>query len=92
MYIFSDVGIPGDSVVKNLPVNSGYARYGFESWVIRKIPWGRMWHLTKVFLPGKSNGQRSLVGYSPWGPQRDRHDLAMEHACMFSNCCATEDS
>ena len=20
-----------------------------------------------VFLPGKSNGQRSLVGYSPWG-------------------------
>ena len=20
-----------------------------------------------VFLPGKANGQRSLVGYSPWG-------------------------
>ena len=20
-----------------------------------------------VFLPGKSHGQRSLVGYSPWG-------------------------
>ena len=23
--------------------------------------------ITNVFLPGKSHGQRSLVGYSPWG-------------------------
>ena len=23
--------------------------------------------LTPVFLPGESHGQRSLVGYSPWG-------------------------
>ena len=23
--------------------------------------------LTPVFLPGESRGQRSLVGYSPWG-------------------------
>ena len=22
---------------------------------------------TPVFLPGKSRGQRSLLGYSPWG-------------------------
>ena len=25
--------------------------------------------ITPVFLPGKSHGQRSLVGYSPWGHQ-----------------------
>ena len=25
------------------------------------------WHPTPVFLLGKSHGQRSLVGYSPWG-------------------------
>ena len=25
------------------------------------------WLLTPVFLPGKSQGQTSLVGYSPWG-------------------------
>ena len=25
------------------------------------------WQSTPVFLPGKSHGQRSLVGYSPWG-------------------------
>ena len=27
----------------------------------------RQWHPTPVFLPGKSRGQRSLVGCSPWG-------------------------
>ena len=26
----------------------------------------RKWQPTPVFLPGKSHGQRSLVGYSPW--------------------------
>ena len=25
------------------------------------------WQCTPVLLPGKSHGQRSLVGYSPWG-------------------------
>jgi len=37
-----------------------------RTWV-RKIPWRRKWHPTPVLLPGKSHGQRSLVGYSPWG-------------------------
>ena len=31
------------------------------------IPWRREWESTPVFLPGKSYGQRSLVGYNPWG-------------------------
>ena len=30
-----------------------------------KISWRRKWQLTPVFLPGKSHGQKSLVGYSP---------------------------
>ena len=29
----------------------------------------RQWHPTLVLLPGKSHGRRSLVGYSPWGPE-----------------------
>ena len=29
--------------------------------------WRRKWQPTPVFLPGKSHGQRSLGGYSPWG-------------------------
>ena len=29
--------------------------------------WRRKWHPTPEFLPGKSQGQRSLTGYNPWG-------------------------
>ena len=41
-------------------------RCRFDPW-LKKIPWRRKWHPTPVFLPGESHGQRSLVGYSPWG-------------------------
>ena len=36
--------------------------------------WRRQWHPIPVLLPGKSHGWRSLVGCSPWGPQRVRHN------------------
>ena len=42
---------------------------------VRKIPWRRQWLTTPVFLSGELHGQRSLVGYSPWG-HRVRHDWA----------------
>ena len=29
----------------------------------RELPWRRVWQPTPVFLPGRSHGQRSLVGY-----------------------------
>ena len=48
-------------MVKNLP-----AMQEFNAWV-GKIPWRRKWQPTPVFWLGKSYGQRSLVGYSPWG-------------------------
>ena len=36
--------------------------------VSRRSPGGGNGNLLQyLFLPGKSNGQRSLVGYSPWG-------------------------
>ena len=38
----------------------------FAPWV-RKIPWRRKWQPTSVLFPGKSHGQKSLVGYSLWG-------------------------
>ena len=36
----------------------------------------RQWQPTPVLLPGKSHGQRSLVGCSPWGREEFRHDWA----------------
>ena len=41
-------------------------RCRFNPWV-RKIPWRKRWQPTPVFLLGEVHGQRSLVGYSPWG-------------------------
>ena len=35
--------------------------------VPQHVPRRRQWHPTPVLLPGKSHGQRSLVGCSPWG-------------------------
>ena len=43
-----------------------HKRRGFNPWVGR-IPWSREWEPTPVFLPAESQGQRSLVGYSPRG-------------------------
>ena len=48
-------------------------RCEFNPWV-RKIPWRRKGQPTPIFLPGKSYGQRSLAGYSPWG--RQESDMA----------------
>ena len=44
-------------------------RSGFHPW-LGKIPWGRAWQPTPVFLPGESHERRSLAGYSPWGRQQ----------------------
>ena len=54
-------------------------RREFNPWV-RKIPWRRKWQPTPVFLHEKSHGQRSLVGYSPWG--RKELDTTV-HTCML---------
>ena len=41
------------------------------------------WQPTPVFLPRKSHGQRSLVGYSPWGHKRIRYNVATKQQCLF---------
>ena len=53
-------------MVKKLPANAGD-----ESLIpgSGRSPGGEKWQPIAVFLPGKSHGQRSLAGYSPWGPK-----------------------
>ena len=46
-----------------------------------KIPWRRKWQPTPVFF-GKSNGQRSLAGYSPWGHKKSD---TTEHTCTHTH-------
>ena len=57
-------------------------RWGFDPQVWN-IPWRRVWEPTPVFLPGKSHGQRSLIGYSPWGHKRVGHDLVTKQQQIF---------
>ena len=46
-------------------------RHELNPWV-RKIPWKRTWQPTSVLLPGKSHGQKSLVGDRVHGVARVR--------------------
>ena len=50
--------------------------YTFQSFSRR-----RAWQPTPVFLPGKSHGQRSLAGYSPWGCKESDMTEATWQAC-----------
>ena len=57
------------SLVAQMVKNSLQCRRpGFDS-LVGRITWRREWQPTPVFLPGKSHGQRSLMGFSPWGPK-----------------------
>ena len=67
---------PGSSISKESACQCRrHRRHGFDPWV-GKVPWRKKWQPTAVFLPGKSHGQKSLVGYSPWGHERVGHDLS----------------
>ena len=60
-------------------------RLGYDPWV-GKIPWRRAWQSTPVLLPGKSYGERSLVGCSPWGGQEsDPTEADLAHTHGFSS-------
>ena len=61
---------PGGSVVKNQPVSAGDMGSIPGS---GRSPWNKKQQPIPVFLPGKFHGQRSLVGFSPWG-HRDRYN------------------
>ena len=52
----------------------------FSPWV-GNIYWRRKGQPVPMFLPGKFCGQRSLVGYSPWG---HKESDTTEHTCTTS--------
>ena len=66
-------GFPGGSEVKASACNVGDPDSIPGS---GRPPWRRKWQPTPVFLPEESHGQSSLVGYSPQGRKRVRHDWA----------------
>ena len=69
-------------------------RCRYNPWVW-KIPWTREWQLTPVFLPGKSHGQRSPVGYIPWGGEESdttEATVTFSYLPAFRDCPAQNSS
>ena len=59
-------------------------RWEFDPWV-GKISWRRKWQQpTPAFLPGKSHGQRSLLGCSPCGCKTVGHNWATKQQQSIS--------
>ena len=56
-------------MVKNMPASAGDLRDTGSVTEAGRAPGEGNGNLTPGFLPGKSHGQRSLAGYSPWGPR-----------------------
>ena len=55
----------------------------FSPWA-GKIPWRRKWQPAPILLPGKFHGQRSLVGYSPWGhKESDMIEHTYQTYCIY---------
>ena len=57
---------------KEPPASAG--RCGFDPWV-SESPWRRKRQHSPIVLLGKSPGQRSIEGYSPWGCKRVGYNL-----------------
>ena len=70
---------PGWHSGKELPANVRDARDWVQS-LVGKILWRRKGQPAPVFLPGESDGQRSLAGYDPWARKEwDKPELLSTH-------------
>ena len=58
--------------------------------MLRQFLQRRQWHHNPVLLPGKSHGQRSLVGCSPWGREESDRLRDFTFTFHFSLSCIGE--
>ena len=74
------MGFLGSTEVKNLPVNSGYAGDTSSTPESGRSPGGGNGNPLQYSCWYNSHGQRSLVGYSPWGHKElDRTEWTHTH-------------
>ena len=93
-FLGSRGAFPNGSSGKEFTCNAGDT--GKPGSVPKKIPWRRKWQPSPVFLPEKSHGQRSLMGYRP-RVHKGSHttELLSKQGLVFfffcgsrSSCCA----
>ena len=78
--MFSKVGVPGTSGKEPASQCRRRKRRRFDH-CVGKIPWRMAWQPTPVFLPGESDGQRSLEGYGPQSRRESDMTKVTEHVC-----------
>ena len=54
------------------------------------LTWRRKWQPTPVCLPGKSHGQRSLAGYSPWGCKESGMTKQLSLTILLNLCLISQ--
>ena len=86
--IYEDVrGFPSGSGVKNIPVKQDI-QVSIPG--LGRFPWRRAWQPSPVSLPGKSQGQRSLAVYGPWGHKES--DMTSTHTSVQFSQSVVSDS
>ena len=74
------MGFPDGPAGKESACNAG------DTGDLGSIPWRRKWQPILVFLPEKSHGQRSLVGYNPLG-HKESDTTKHEHGKYSVGLC-----
>ena len=69
-------------MVKNLPAT----RETQVRSLSHEDPLEREWQPTPLYLPGELRGQRSLVGYSPWGLKESDLIEGLTLSLFFFDC------
>ena len=73
IYVVKYIGFLGGSMVWNLPANSRDEGSNPE---LGRSPGEGNGNLLQYFYLGNAHGQRSLVGYNPWGSLKNQTQLS----------------
>ena len=67
-------GLPSGTSGKESPCQIQELQETWVSSLSLEDPWKKKWQPTPIFLLEECHGQRSLLGYSPWGRKRVGHE------------------
>ena len=81
------VGFPGGAVINNPPANAGDTRDMGSIPGSGRCPGGGNGNPLQCSCLENPQGQRSLVGYGPWGRKRVGHDSATEDTSKTELAC-----
>ena len=85
IYFLKKLGFPGGTCKEPTYQCRRHLREAGSIPGSERFPWRRKWQPTPVFLPEKSHGHRSLVGYSPKGHEELDMTEQLSTALLLGN-------